>query len=125
MIRKPFVKRLAGTVAGLLAMAALAPVAQAQTSEICLGRVITTLDFSTTPTLQSGTALQVGAVYRYSNVNIGIDALVRIVALNNGATLATIDNNTAPAGGAPDLRAFSTPNWAEATRAASIFRSAS
>ena len=109
MIRKPIVKRLAGAVAGLLAMTSLAPAAQAQTTQICLGRVITTLDFSTTPMLQSGTALQVGAVYRYSNVNIGIDALVRIVALNNGATLATIDNNTAPAAGAPDLRAFFNP----------------
>ena len=109
MTRKPIARRLAGAVAGLLAKASLAPQAQAQTTEICLGRVITTLDFSSTPMLQSGTALQVGAVYRYSTVNIGIDALVRIVALNNGATLATIDNNTAPAAGAPDLRAFFNP----------------
>ena len=92
---------------------ALAPTAaQAQTTEICLGRVITTLNFGTTPTLTSGTALTVGAIYRYNNVNTGIDALVRIVALNNGATLATIDNNTAPAGGAPDLRAFFNPELA-------------
>ena len=83
--------------------------ARAQTTEICLGRVITTLDFSTTPTLQSGTARSVNAVYRYSNVNTGIDALVRIVALNNGATLTTIDNNAAPVGGAPDLRPFFNP----------------
>ncbi|WP_296676105.1 GEVED domain-containing protein [Novosphingobium sp.] len=85
-----------------------APVS-AQTTEICLGRVITTLDFSATPTLVSGTALQPGAVYRYSNVNFGIDALVRVVAFNNGASLATIDNNTAPIAGAPDLRAFFNP----------------
>ena len=90
-------------------MASLAAPAHAQTTEICLGRVITTLDFSATPTLTSGTALTAGATYRYSNINTGIDALVRIVALNNGATLATIDNNTAPAGGAPDLRAFFDP----------------
>ncbi len=83
--------------------------AQAQTTEICLGRVITTLDFSSTPTLQSGTALQVNAVYRYANINTGIDALVRIVALNNGASLTTIDNNAAPALGAPDLRPFFNP----------------
>ena len=88
---RPAARRLAASIAGLLAMASLAAPAQAQTSEICLGRVITTLDFSTTPTLASGTALSVGAVYRYSNINTGIDALVRIVALNNGATLATID----------------------------------
>lgn len=86
-----------------------APPARAQTTEICFGRVITTLNFSTTPTLQSGTALQVNAVYRYANVNTGIDALVRIVALNNGATLTTIDNNAAPAAGAPDLRPFFNP----------------
>ena len=102
-------RHIAGLFVCLLAMALLAVPAHAQTTTVCLGRVITTLDFSTTPTLQSGTALQVGAVYRYSNVNIGIDALVRIVAFNNGATLATIDNNTAPTGGAPDLRAFFNP----------------
>lgn len=95
----------------LMAVIPVTP-AQAQTTEICLGRVITTLNFSTTPTLQSGTALQVNAVYRYSNVNTGIDALVRIVAFNNGATLATIDNNNAPAVGAPDLRAFFNPELA-------------
>ena len=106
---RPAARRLAASIAGLLAMASLAAPAQAQTSEICLGRVITTLDFSTTPTLASGTALSVGAVYRYSNINTGIDALVRIVALNNGATLATIDNNAAPAAGAPDLRPFFDP----------------
>jgi uncharacterized repeat protein (TIGR01451 family) len=83
--------------------------ASAQTTEICLGRVITTLDFTATPTLISGTALQPGAVYRYSNINFGIDALVRIVAFNNGASLVTIDNNTAPTGGSPDLRAFFNP----------------
>ena len=109
MSRKPILKRLAGAVAGLLAIAAPAPAAQAQTAQICLGRVITTLDFSTTPTLTTATPLVAGAVYRYSNINTGIDALVRIVSLNNGATLATIDNNTAPTGGAPDLRAFFNP----------------
>ena len=82
---------------------------QAQTTQICLGRVITPMDFSGTPVLQSGTALAVNAVYRYSNVTTGVDALVRIVAFNNGASLATIDNNTAPTGGAPDLRPFFDP----------------
>ena len=106
------VRCVAGLVVCLLAMLILAVPARAQTTTVCLGRVITTLDFSTTPTLQSGTALQVGAVYRYSNVNIGIDALVRIVAFNNGATLATIDNNTAPTGSAPDLRPFFDPELA-------------
>ena len=102
-------RRLVTSIACLLAMAFLAGPARAQTTQVCLGRVITTLNFSTTPTLVSGTALSAGAVYRYSNVNTGIDALVRIAALNNGATLVTIDNNSAPAGGAPDLRAFFNP----------------
>lgn len=95
----------------ILPMAIVVPAtpARAQTSQVCLGRVITTLDFSGTPSLQAGTALAVGATYRYSNINTGIDALVRIVALNNGATLATIDNNAAPALGQPDLRPFFNP----------------
>ena len=101
--------RLTGLLACLFAFALAAAPARAQTTQVCLGRVITTLDFSSTPTLTSGTALSVGAVYRYSNVNTGIDALVRIVAFNNGGSLTTIDNNTAPAGGAPDLRAFFNP----------------
>ncbi|ABC63325.1 GEVED domain-containing protein [Erythrobacter litoralis] len=85
-----------------------APVS-AQTTEICLGRVVTTMNFSATPTLVSGTALQPGAVYRYSNVNTGIDALVRVVAFNNGASLVTIDDNGAPAPGQSDLRPFFNP----------------
>ena len=105
----PIPRWLARVAACGFAMALVASPARAQTAEICLGRVITTLNFSSTPTLVSGSALSVGAVYRYSNVNTGIDAQVRIVSLNNGATLATIDNNTAPAGGAPDLRAFFNP----------------
>ena len=106
----PNTGRLLTWLLGAIAMVALAAVpARAQTTQICLGRVITTLDFSSTPTRVSGTNLAVGAVYRYSNVNTGIDALVQIVALNNGATLITIDNNTAPTGGAPDLRAFFNP----------------
>lgn len=102
--------RLIACLVAAIAMVALgsAP-ARAQTTQICLGRVITTLDFSSTPTRVSGTNLAVGAVYRYSTVNTGIDALVQIVALNNGATLTTIDNNTAPATGQPDLRPFFNP----------------
>ena len=93
----------------LLAGSVLALPAQGQTTQICLGRVITPMDFSGTPVLQSGTALSVNAVYRYTSVTTGIDALVKIVALNNGASLVTIDNNTAPAAGAPDLRPFFDP----------------
>ena len=41
--------------------------------------------------LESGTDLQQGAVYRFPNVAPGVDALVEISALNNGATLDSID----------------------------------
>ena len=106
--------RLLFWFAALVAMVSLASApARAQTTQICLGRVITTLDFSANPTLQSGTALSVNAVYRYSTVNTGIDALVQIVALNNGATLTTIDNNTAPTVGEPDLRPFFNPELSD------------
>ncbi|PHQ27678.1 Ig-like domain-containing protein, partial [Leeuwenhoekiella nanhaiensis] len=51
------------------------------------------------PTLVSGSNLQVGAVYRFSNVFLDapagsqVDALVKIVAFNNGASLLNIDVN--------------------------------
>lgn len=68
----------------------LASPAQAQIVT-CYGRPITTLDFRN-PTLISGTALTAGAIYRFSNVSVGVDARVRINALN-GATLAIIDRD--------------------------------
>jgi hypothetical protein len=43
------------------------------------------------PTRISGTNLQVGAVYRFANVKGGTDALVRINAMTNGATLDELD----------------------------------
>lgn len=103
---------LALSLALSLAVSFLPAPAKAQTTQICLNRVITTLDFSGTPALESGTPLAVNALYRYANVNTGIDALIRIVALNNGATLTTIDNNSAPATGQPDLRFFFNPELA-------------
>lgn len=45
------------------------------------------------PTLDSGTALSTGAVYRFSNVVAGKDALVTIVAIKN-ATITSIDDDT-------------------------------
>lgn len=38
--------------------------------------------------LESGTALSNGAVYRFSNVTSGVDALVTISAVTSGITLA-------------------------------------
>jgi hypothetical protein len=53
-------------------------------------------------TLQSGTALQTGAVYRFSNVKTGVDALVTITFISAGCTLSQFDND----GGAGYLDAF-------------------
>ncbi|HOZ68634.1 MAG TPA: T9SS type A sorting domain-containing protein [Chitinophagaceae bacterium] len=41
--------------------------------------------------LESGTALSNGAVYRFSNVTTGVDALVTISAVTSGITLRNID----------------------------------
>ena len=49
-------------------------------------------DFLGTPTLVSGINLQQGAVYRYTNVLPGIDALVTLAQFNNVATLDQLDN---------------------------------
>ncbi|NNL16081.1 MAG: T9SS type A sorting domain-containing protein [Flavobacteriaceae bacterium] len=52
----------------------------------------TSLDFSGTQTLLSGTDLQQGAVYRFSDITATMDAIVTIVETNN-ATVATLDRN--------------------------------
>jgi trimeric autotransporter adhesin len=49
-------------------------------------------DFLGTPTLVSGTDLQQGAVYRYTNVLPGIDALVTLAQFTNVTTLDQLDN---------------------------------
>ena len=54
----------------------------------------TSLDFSSPAILQSGTALQQGAIYRIANVSSGTDALVTIVLTFN-ATVADLDDNAA------------------------------
>ena len=46
------------------------------------------------PVLLSGTAGQQGAVYKFSNVIEGVDALVTIDKMINGATLVNIDDTT-------------------------------
>jgi len=58
----------------------------------CQGRPVTEMSFSN-PQLISGTALQVGAIYRFSNVAQNVDSLVEITGFVNGGTLASIDNN--------------------------------
>lgn len=70
----------------------LARPAYAQVITTCQGRPITPLTLQA-PTLVSGTPLGVGAIYRYANAAPGIDVRVRIDALNDGASLTTIDND--------------------------------
>ena len=67
----------------------------------------TFLDFQN-PQLESGTALSVGAVYRFPNVAADIDALVEIKSFNN-ATLTQIDVNNfgVQSGFQPEVRANS------------------
>ena len=69
--------------------------AHAQTPPVinCQGRPVTQLDF-TGPTLLSGTALQVGAIYQYANVAPGVNARVEVIAFVAGGSLGTIDNDT-------------------------------
>ena len=43
------------------------------------------------PVLESGTALNVGATYRFPNVRNNVDALVKIDAMVGGITLTNID----------------------------------
>ncbi|MBT8184339.1 MAG: gliding motility-associated C-terminal domain-containing protein, partial [Eudoraea sp.] len=50
------------------------------------------LDFSNTPTLESGQEFDEGAVYRFSNITAELDALVTIDEVNNGE-IATLDQN--------------------------------
>ncbi len=83
-----FFRGLAAAAAGVVA---LSGIAAAQTTT-CQGRPITVLDFRN-PVLQSGTALSPGAVYRFSNVATGVDALVTITAITNGS-LTIIDRDT-------------------------------
>ncbi|REJ84266.1 MAG: T9SS C-terminal target domain-containing protein [Bacteroidetes bacterium] len=50
----------------------------------------TSLQFSN-PVLESGTAGALNAEYRFSNVTSGVDALAKINAISNGASVATVD----------------------------------
>lgn len=73
-------------------------------SRFCRGTDIPLISFQN-PTLVSGTALQAGAVYRFPNVTSGVDALVSVDKLNNGATLNNIDGQGST-GGVGSVDAF-------------------
>lgn len=51
-------------------------------------------NFNFTPSLVTGTALQVGAVYKYEGVTPGVDAVLSIDSLIGGATVVKIDDNS-------------------------------
>jgi hypothetical protein len=63
--------------------------------------------FTSAPTLltAAGTANQVGAQYRFTNVSAGTDAIVSITAISGNATISVLDNNsiTGPAGFSPNI----------------------
>lgn len=75
---------------GLASNTAVSTIRVALAARSCRGTSIPPLSFQN-PTLESGTALAVGARYRFSNVTSGIDALVTINQFNNGASLFAID----------------------------------
>lgn len=53
------------------------------------------LDFSSTPTLVTGTALTQGAQYRYANALPGIDVLVTLAQFNGALSpMVNLDDNT-------------------------------
>lgn len=88
--------RLYQLLAALLCLL-FAQTAQAQVANSCNGRPINPFALQN-PVLISGTALQVGAVYLYSNASPGIDIRVRIDAFAGGASLISIDNNAGLSG---------------------------
>jgi uncharacterized repeat protein (TIGR01451 family) len=87
MARRSIGRLLAASCGVVLSVTA----AQAQVTS-CYGRAITALDLRN-PVLQSGAALSVGAVYRFSNAAPGVDVLVRVDAITGGS-LAIIDRDT-------------------------------
>lgn len=62
--------------------------------------------FTTTPTLISGTNNQINSVYRFANVKTGVDALVTIVSSTGGATVNLLDDNniTKPEAFSPNIK---------------------
>ena len=79
--------------------------AYAQNTAACFGQNTTQLDFSN-PTLISGTDLQVGARYRFSDIvgDGSTDGIIEVIGFANGATLDAIDTNAInPANFQPEL----------------------
>jgi len=86
---------------------ALVPPAHAQATSTCFDQETTQLDFSNS-TLVSGTNLQVGAIYRFSDIvgDGSTDGLIEIINFANGASLNVIDTATPnPGNFQPELNA--------------------
>jgi hypothetical protein len=56
-------------------------------------------NYTTDPTLISGSALSAGAQYKYENVKPGMDAIVTIDSIVGGLVINTLDDNTGANGG--------------------------
>lgn len=91
------------TLCVLFLLAAVAKKVSAQTAPL--------YNFSSY-TLDSGTALTTGAVYRFSNVHTNVDAFVKVTAISGGMTLKDIDRTADGYGEAfqPEYRVSSTTN---------------
>jgi len=81
-----------GLMKGSFAALPIACFVQAASAQVCDGFDIQILSFSN-PTLISGTDLQPGAIYEYTNVAPGIDGTVEILGFTNGGSIANIDND--------------------------------
>jgi Secretion system C-terminal sorting domain len=70
------------------------------------------MSFLSTPTLMSGTALSVGAKYKFTSVYPGTSAVVTIVSTTGGATVVMLDDNdlTKPEAFSPRINVPATSN---------------
>ncbi|MCM4164083.1 MULTISPECIES: gliding motility-associated C-terminal domain-containing protein [unclassified Arenibacter] len=73
-------------------------------------KTVPNLNFSNTPTLESGIALSEGAVYRFSNVTSDLDALVTIEKVVNGRISILDQNSVDPEFFKPEIEFTTTDN---------------
>ena len=105
-----------GISAILLSTTFLPSQALAQTAPVinCQGRPVTSLEFSGS-FLESGTALQTNAVYRFTNVAPGVDARVQLMGFEGGGSLNTFDNDSG-------LTNYFQPEFVSSANSAASFR---
>lgn len=86
-------KCVLSALCALVFMLAVKRQASAQTTLSCLGTTVTVLDFAS-PVLEFGTDLEIGAIYRFSDITPGVDALVEIIGFDASGGLNIIDRDT-------------------------------